>query len=230
MADSQTPNSSTGSTQRSGSTGSSSRSTTRSSTRSTPRRRSTSQARKAPAAKPTSTARRQTAATRRSTAAKRGAATRANSATQRQASRAAQGPKTRAEYVQHYAERAVLVQVGAALEARDRVVSTVNEVVDLATNRPNAERRLKKYERRGNTARNRVQREVRKTRTRVERELRQRRTRLERTARQNGLETKGLRNNVTANVDLVAAQVENAVQTGLTEGAKLVAKATERVA
>src|SRR3954452_370236 len=222
MADSQTPNT----TSRS-----SSPSTSRSSTRSTNRtNRSTSQVRKTPATKGTSTARRQSAATRRSTSAKRGAATRANNATQRQASRAAQGPKNRVETVQQYAERAVLVQVGAALEARDRVVSTVNEVVDLATNRPNAERRLKRYERRGATARTRAQREVRKTRTRVERELRQRRTRFERTVRRNGLETKGLRNNVTANVDLVAAQVENAVQTGITEGAKLVAKATERVA
>jgi hypothetical protein len=226
MADSQTPNT-TGSTQSNSSAGSSSRSTTRSTT---PRRRSSSQARKTPATKPTSTARRQSSATRRSTSAKRGAATRANSATQRRAARAAQGPKTRVEYVQHYAERAVLVQVGVALEARDRVVSTVNEVVDLATNRPNAERRLKRYERRGTTARNRVQREVRKTRTRVERELRQRRNRFERTVVRNQRDTKGLRDNVAANVDLVAAQVENAVQTGITEGAKLVAKATERVA
>lgn len=226
MADSQTPNTTSRPT--------TSRSTARSSNRSTNRTnrtsRSTSQARKTPATKGTSTARRQSAATRRSTSAKRGAATRANSATQRQASRAAQGPKTRVEYVQHYAERAVLVQVGVALEARDRVVSTVNEVVDLATNRPNAERRLKRYERRGTTARNRARREVRKTRTRVERELRQRRNRFERTVRRNQQDTKGLRDNVAANVDLVAAQVENAVQTGITEGAKLVARATERVA
>ena len=47
------------------------------------------------------------------------------------------------------------------------------------------ERELKRYERRGATARNRFERQVRKTRTRFERELRQRRTRVERTVKQN---------------------------------------------
>jgi hypothetical protein len=205
--------------------------------------RSTSSTPRAPGAKATSTARRQSAATKRSTTAKKAAATRANNQTQRRAAQAAQGPKTRVETVQHYAERAVLIQVGAALEARDRVVSTVNDVVDFATSRPNAERRLKKFERRGSTARTRVRREVRKTRTRVERELRQSRSRFERTVRRNRTRVerdlrnarreaekdgKGLRENVAANVDLVTAQVENAVQTGLTAGAKIVGNAADR--
>jgi hypothetical protein len=212
--------------------------------RSTSAGRSTSRTRSAaskPAAtKPTGTARRQSAATKRSTSAKRATATRANNETRRQAARAAEGPKNRAETVQAYAERAVLVQVGAALEARDRVVSTVNEVVDFTTSRAEAERQLKKFERRGSLVRTQVEREVRKTRTRVERDLRERRARLERTVRENrtrverdlrGAERdgRGLRDNVAANVDLVTSQVENAVQSGITAGARIVATATERV-
>jgi hypothetical protein len=202
--------------------------------------RTRSAAPKPTATKPTGTARRQSAATKRSTSAKKATATRANNQTRRQAARAAEGPRNRAETVQAYAERAVLVQVGAALEARDRVVSTVNEVVDLTRSRAQAERQLKKFERRGSTARTQVEREVRKTRTRVERDLRERRARLERTMRENrtrverdvrGAERdgRGLRDNVVANVDLVTSQVENAVQSGLTAGARLVATATERV-
>jgi hypothetical protein len=69
------------------------------------------------------------------------------------------------------AERAVLIPVGAALAARDAVV----EATKPFTSRTSAEKELKKFERRGNTARNNVRREVKRTRTRVERELRQRR-------------------------------------------------------
>ena len=47
------------------------------------------------------------------------------------------------------------------------------------------EREIKRYERRGVTARNRFERQVRKTRTKFERELRQRRSRVERTVKQN---------------------------------------------
>ena len=50
---------------------------------------------------------------------------------------------------------------------------------------PGLERELKRYERRGATARNRFERQVRRTRTRFERELRQRRSLVERTVRQN---------------------------------------------
>ena len=70
------------------------------------------------------------------------------------------------------AERAVLIPVGAALAARDAVV----EATKPFTSRTSAEKELKKFERRGNTARNNVRREVKRTRTRVERELRQRRS------------------------------------------------------
>jgi len=69
--------------------------------------------------------------------------------------------------------------------ARDNLVSSVKGLVTKYRSRAGAERELKRYERRGATARNRFERQVRKTRTRVERELRQRRHRAERTVRQN---------------------------------------------
>ena len=80
-----------------------------------------------------------------------------------------------------YTERAVLIPVGAALIARDRVVSSVNDVVSSYGSTTKAQAQLRRFERRGTTARNRLEREVRKARVRFERELRQRRTDLEKT-------------------------------------------------
>jgi len=78
-----------------------------------------------------------------------------------------------------YAERAVLIPVGAALIAREKVVTSVNDTLSTYSSPSKAQSRLNsqlnKFERRGTTARHRLEREVRKTRTRVERELRQRR-------------------------------------------------------
>jgi len=78
-----------------------------------------------------------------------------------------------------YAERAVLIPVGAALIAREKVVEGVNDTISTYSSPAKAQSKLNtqlnKFERRGLTARNRLEREVRKTRTRVERELRQRR-------------------------------------------------------
>src|SRR5438105_1120222 len=82
-------------------------------------------------------------------------------------------------------ERALLVPVGASLLVRDNLVSTVRGLVTRYQTRAGLERELKRYERRGATARNRFERQVRRTRTRVERELRQRRSRVERAVKQN---------------------------------------------
>jgi hypothetical protein len=79
-----------------------------------------------------------------------------------------------------YAERAVLIPVGAALIARERVLAGVNDAIAHYNSTAKASAQLRKFERRGNTARNRVERELRKTRVRVERELRQTRTLVER--------------------------------------------------
>jgi hypothetical protein len=80
-----------------------------------------------------------------------------------------------------YAERAVLIPVGAALTARDRVISTVNGTISTYSTPSRAQAQLRRFERRGATARNRLEREVRKARVRVERQLRQRRRVIERT-------------------------------------------------
>jgi hypothetical protein len=80
-----------------------------------------------------------------------------------------------------YTERAVLIPVGAALIARDRVVSTVNDTISSYGSTAKAQAQLRRFERRGSTARNRLEREVRKARVRFERELRQRRRELEQT-------------------------------------------------
>jgi hypothetical protein len=80
-----------------------------------------------------------------------------------------------------YAERAVLIPVGAALIARDRVVSTVSDTISSYSSPTKAQAQLRRFERRGVTARNRLEREVRKARVRFERELRQRRREIEKT-------------------------------------------------
>ena len=111
-----------------------------------------------PAAKTTSAKPRTSAASKRST-------------TRTTASKSA----TSASKQSSTAERAVLIPVGAALIARERVVSGVGDAIANYNSTAKASAQLRKFERRGVTARNRVERELRKTRVRVERELRQRR-------------------------------------------------------
>ena len=94
-------------------------------------------------------------------------------------------PKTRTAQAQVLAERVVLVPVGAGLLAGDNLVSTVKGMAAKYRTRPGLERELKRYERRGATARNRFERQVRRAHTRFERELRQRRSLVEKTMRQN---------------------------------------------
>ena len=110
--------------------------------------------------------------------------TRARSTSRRSTTTSTQ-PKTASDQVQLYARRAVLVPVGASLEARDNLVSTVTGLVSRYGTRSGFERELKRYERRGATARNRFERQIRRSRTRVERQLRQRRSLIERTMKQN---------------------------------------------
>ena len=137
--------------------------------------------------------------TQRKVTAQKAAATRRRNAAKRSRS-AKKAAETRAQaelntlqVVQLQAERAALVPVGAALTARDAVVEAVKPYV---AGRESAEKELekvgkrvqvnlKRFERRGSTARNRAVREVKRTRTRVERELRQRRTKAVRTVKQN---------------------------------------------
>ncbi|HSZ13727.1 MAG TPA: hypothetical protein VK790_06805 [Solirubrobacteraceae bacterium] len=80
-----------------------------------------------------------------------------------------------------HAERAVLIPVGAALIARERVVSTVSDTISTYGSTTKTQAQLRRFERRGVTARSRLEREVRKARVRVERQLRQRRRTIEST-------------------------------------------------
>jgi len=93
--------------------------------------------------------------------------------------------RVRLTQAQAIAERAVLVPVGASLVARDNLVSSVKVIRTKVQTRASVERELKRYERRGATARNRFKRQVRRTRTKFERELRQRRNAVEKNVKQN---------------------------------------------
>jgi len=86
-----------------------------------------------------------------------------------------------AEVLGDYAERAVLIPVGAALLARDRVVEGVTDTLSTYSSPSKTGAQLRRFERRATTARSRFEREVRKARVRVERELRQRRRTIEST-------------------------------------------------
>jgi vacuolar-type H+-ATPase subunit E/Vma4 len=126
------------------------------------------------------------------------------------------------DLVGDYAERAVLIPVGAALTARDLVVSSVGEVISSYSSPSKAQLQLRKFERRGGTARNRLEREVRKTRTRVERELRQRRGDLE--GRRDSVSK-----SISKQVEQTQTQIESAVQARLKDGAELASRVQERV-
>jgi hypothetical protein len=124
-------------------------------------------------------------------------------------------PKTPVEQVQLLAERVVLVPVGASLLARDDLVSTVKGLATKYRTRTSVERELKRYERRGATARNRFERQVRKTRVRFDRQLRQRRSLVERTVKQNRRrlehEVRSVRKDLEKQSGIVTARVEKLV-------------------
>jgi hypothetical protein len=168
--------------------------------------------------------RRKAAATNRSTAAKKGAATRArNQATEasRRSTAAKQAAETRRELargpVERYADlagKAVSIQVGAALVARD----TVEELAKKYSSRDKVERELRARQHRVETELRRLERRGETAVARVERDLR--------ALRGNVV---GTRRDVGAQAGLVGAQVGNLVQTGITAGTQVAAKLTERV-
>jgi hypothetical protein len=115
--------------------------------------------------------------------------------------------KDTAEVFSEYAERAVLIPVGAALIAREKVVSTVSETVSVYSSTSKAQAQLRRFERRGATARKRLEREVRKARVRVERELRQRRKNIETTLNETVSEIDGRREKIVKNGSEIANRV-----------------------
>jgi hypothetical protein len=163
-----------------------------------------------PAARKTARSRRASAA-RNSTAAKSRRASTARTRAIRDAQASARQAETStresASVFGDYAERAVLIPVGAALIARDRVLASVNDTISSYGSTTKAQAQLRRFERRGVTARNRVEREVRKTRVRVERELRQRRREIEKTV--NDFEDR--RDAVAKNVPELANRVQERI-------------------
>jgi hypothetical protein len=191
---------------------------------------------------------RKAASTKRSTTAKKGAATRANkrttAATKRTTTSAKRTTKSAAQTTQastratareastgidrvgDVAERAMLTYVGAALAARD----SVRDLRTTYTSRAEVEKGLRRFERRGTTARNSLEREVKRTRTKVERRLRQRRDSLSKVVNVSVPAPEALAKNARAQADLASARVGNAVETAQLAGATVVAKVAERVA
>ena len=116
----------------------------------------------------------------------------------------------------------MLIPVGAALEARDRVAGTVGAVVTTTRSRRALERQLERFERRGGSARTQLEREVRRTRTRLERQTRTARRGFERQRSQ-------ARKNLDLNVEFLTSRVERVVQNGVDAGMKLVNGAQDRL-
>ena len=153
-------------------------------------------AQRSAAAKRGQATRKRQAARRRTTTAKRTA----SAATKQRVSAETKQAESIVTQVTGVAESALLVPVGAALEVRDRVVGAIQPW----TSRPSAERELnrvrrdvRRYERRGTVARNRVVRELRKRRNAANRVLRKRRNeaarflRLQRRGAQRTIKTNG---------------------------------------
>jgi|HubBroStandDraft_6_1064221.scaffolds.fasta_scaffold71635_2 hypothetical protein len=166
------------------------------------------------------------AGTGRSRAGTRTTASRAGSTRRGARTTATPGPVDR---VGDYAERAVLIPVGAALVARERVLSSVSDAFSSYSTPTKAQAQLRKFERRGSTARTRLEREVRKTRTRVERELRERRRELE--ERRDSL-TKSISAQVEqtqTQLEKAQAQIEDAVRARLEDGTDFASRVQERV-
>ncbi len=106
-----------------------------------------------------------------------------------------------------YAERAVLIPVGAALIAREKVVSSVSDTIASYSSSSRAQAQLRRFERRGLTARKRLEREVRKARVRFERDLRQRRKNIETTLSDTVSEIDGRRERIVKNGSEIANRV-----------------------
>jgi hypothetical protein len=133
----------------------------------------------------------------------------------------AKAQETLLEAVATQAQRAVLIPVGATLVARDNVVETVKPYVKRTTRSREVTKNIKRYERRGTTARNQLERQIKRTRTQLERSLRQRRVKV------NGLVKRNSRNLETTvkgatrefRAGNIQAGVER-VQTGVTKTAE----------
>jgi hypothetical protein len=171
---------------------------------------------------------RKAAATRRRNAAKRSqaatgtAAKRTQTAAARTAETAAQTAETRAKAeasalraVQAQAERAVLIQVGAALVARDAVIDATKP---FTASRESAEKELervgnrvavnlRKFERRGSSARRRALRGVKKTVNTVRRNRREAEKQVRSTRREFERQVKATSREVQSQAETLVSRV-----------------------
>jgi len=108
------------------------------------------------------------------------------------------------------AEKAVLVQVGAALIARERVGDAVDKLRSTYSTRKKTETQLRRFERRGSTALKSIERDAKKTRDRIEKDVR------------------SFAKDATS-LDLVTARVESAVQSGRSAATKATSTVQERI-
>ncbi len=164
-------------------------------------------ARKTTARKPAKAATRRTSATKAKATSAKAARTRAVHQTESAVRSSERAATQTAGVVGDYAERAVLIPVGAALIARDRVVSSVTDTFSSYSSSTKAQAQLRKFERRGATARKRLEREVRKARVRVERDLRQRRKAIESSVNGTINEIEHRRERITKNSSDLATRV-----------------------
>ncbi len=160
----------------------------------------------------------------------RATATRSRGASKSKPAAARANPtRTTTDLVGDYAERAVLIPVGAALLARERVVSSVTDTISTYSSPAKAQSQLRRFEHRGSAARTRMEREVRKTRTRVERELRERRRELDQRRERLTKEVTSRVEQTQSQIEKTQIQIEDALRTRLEEGADLASRVQERV-
>ena len=174
---------------------------------------------------------RKTNATKRSTAAKKAAGTRAanrgasarstaarktKATATRTATKAKDEIKSPVGRATEIAEKAVLVPVGAALIARDEVVSTFEDLRSSYGSRAKAKQELRRFERRGSNALKGIERDAKKTRTRVEKELKKVDKQLKGVVKDIETRTEP----VMKNVEFVSARIENAYESGRTAATK----------
>jgi hypothetical protein len=133
------------------------------------------------------------------------------------------------DLVGDYAERAVLIPVGAALLARERVVSSVTDAISTYSSPSKTQSQLRKFEHRGSAARTRMEREVRKTRTRLERELRERRRELDKRRERLTKEVTSRVEQTQSQIEKTQSQIEDALRARLEDGADLASRVQERV-
>lgn len=193
-------------------------------------KRATAARRTTASAKPaTATARRSSRSGAAGTAAKRSATTRSTTTKRTAAARRAT-PTNTIETVGSYAERAVLIQVGAALAARDRFLAGVGELPrDPSQASARAQAQLRKFERRGTSARNSLEREARRTRVRLERELRRRRHSLDRAFSHLERRRSSLSHTVSGQFEDASNQIERTVQARVKEATSLAGKVQDRI-